>query len=44
MNDNDRDEHLAEIPDGCGCAGLWETLSEQRDHPDSEESDPPESA
>lgn len=25
------DEHLADVPDGCGCAEVWEHLSEQRD-------------
>lgn len=24
------DEHLAELPDGCGCAEVWERLSERR--------------
>ena len=25
------DEHLADVPDGCGCAEVWEHLSEQRE-------------
>jgi len=25
-----RDDHLADIDDGCGCAEVWETLSEAR--------------
>lgn len=24
------DDHLADIDDGCGCAEIWEYLSEQR--------------
>ena len=24
------DEHLADMEDGCGCAEVWEHLSEQR--------------
>ena len=25
--------HLADLPDGCGCAEVWEHLSESRAHP-----------
>ena len=25
------DEHLADIPDGCGCAEIWEHLSDRRE-------------
>jgi len=25
------DDHLADIEDGCGCAEVWEHMSEQRD-------------
>jgi hypothetical protein len=29
--DQDADEdHLADVPDGCGCTEIWEHLSEQR--------------
>jgi len=24
------DEHVEDIPDGCGCTEIWEHLSEQR--------------
>jgi hypothetical protein len=24
------DDHLADVEDGCGCAEVWEHLSEQR--------------
>lgn len=27
----DVDKHLADVPDGCGCAEVWEHLSEQRE-------------
>lgn len=27
---NDDGSHLADVPDGCGCAEMWELLSEQR--------------
>ena len=31
MDDTDAsDGHLAEVEDGCGCAEVWEHLSEQR--------------
>jgi hypothetical protein len=26
----DEDEHLADLADGCGCAEVWEHLSERR--------------
>ncbi|MFB6198974.1 MAG: hypothetical protein ABEI52_12025 [Halobacteriaceae archaeon] len=29
------DEHVKDVPDGCGCAEMWEHLSDQR----SEEGD-----
>jgi hypothetical protein len=25
------EDHLADVPDGCGCTEVWEHLSEQRD-------------
>lgn len=25
------DDHLEDVDDGCGCAEVWEHLSEQRD-------------
>lgn len=25
------DEHLADVPDGCGCAEVWEHLSGRRE-------------
>lgn len=28
---DDRPEHLEELPDGCGCAEVWDELSEQRE-------------
>jgi hypothetical protein len=28
--DDDR-AHLADVPDGCGCAEVWERLSDRRD-------------
>jgi len=28
--DSDRD-HLEAVEDGCGCAEIWETMSEQRE-------------
>jgi hypothetical protein len=27
----DDDDHLAEVPDGCGCAEVWEHLSGRRE-------------
>jgi hypothetical protein len=27
---DDIDDHLAEVPDGCGCVEVWEHLSEGR--------------
>lgn len=27
---SDDDAHLADVPDGCGCAEIWEQLAEQR--------------
>ena len=32
MDETDRsdDDHLAEAEDGCGCAEVWEHLSERR--------------
>ncbi|EMA29544.1 hypothetical protein C444_12132 [Haloarcula japonica DSM 6131] len=27
----EEDDHLADIEDGCGCAEVWEHMSEQRD-------------
>ncbi len=24
------DDHLADVPDGAGCTGIWEYLSERR--------------
>jgi hypothetical protein len=29
--DTTDDGHLADVPDGCGCAEVWEHLSEQRE-------------
>jgi len=26
-------EHLEDVEDGCGCAEIWETMSEQRGRP-----------
>lgn len=26
----ERDDHLADVPDGCGCTEVWEHLSERR--------------
>ena len=26
-----RDDHLADVEDGCGCTEVWEHLSENRD-------------
>lgn len=31
-------DHLAEVPDGCGCAEVWEHLSERRSEGSSEQS------
>jgi hypothetical protein len=28
---DDVDDHLSEVPDGCGCAEVWEHLSEGRE-------------
>jgi len=28
--DDADDDHLADVEDGCGCAEMWEHLSEQR--------------
>ena len=28
--DDADDDHLADVTDGCGCAEMWEHLSEQR--------------
>ena len=30
MGRPDDDDHLADVEDGCGCAEMWEHLSEQR--------------
>ncbi|WP_258560314.1 hypothetical protein [Halorhabdus salina] len=30
------DDHLTDIEDGCGCAEIWEGLSEQRIEPDDD--------
>lgn len=30
------DDHLAAVADGCGCAELWEHMSEQRDGDDAD--------
>ena len=33
-NDDEREEvgeHLADVNDGCGCAEIWEYLSDERD-------------
>ncbi|WEL16696.1 MULTISPECIES: hypothetical protein [unclassified Halorhabdus] len=27
------DDHLDDVEDGCGCAEIWETMSEQREPP-----------
>ena len=27
-------DHLEDVDDGCGCAEIWETMSEQRDADD----------
>lgn len=35
-SDADR-SHLADLPDGCGCAEVWEFLSERQSHPDDGE-------
>jgi hypothetical protein len=29
--DTTEEDHLADVPDGCGCTEIWEHLSEQRD-------------
>jgi hypothetical protein len=31
MEPDREDEHLADVPDGCGCAEVWEHLSERRE-------------
>jgi hypothetical protein len=31
MESDTDDEHLADVPDGCGCAEVWEHLSERRE-------------
>jgi hypothetical protein len=28
--EDDVDGHLADVPDGCGCAEVWEHLSDRR--------------
>lgn len=28
------EDHLADLPDGAGCTGIWEYLSEQREADD----------
>jgi len=28
---DDADDHLADLPDGCGCAEVWKHLSERRE-------------
>jgi hypothetical protein len=28
--DEREDEHLSDVPDACGCAGVWEHLSDMR--------------
>lgn len=28
------DAHLEDVPDGCGCAEMWEHMSEQREADD----------
>jgi hypothetical protein len=30
MDDDADTDHLEDTPDGCGCAEVWEHLSEQR--------------
>jgi hypothetical protein len=30
QSDEVDDDHLADVADGCGCAEVWEHLSEQR--------------
>lgn len=32
--DTTEEAHLEEIPDGAGCVGIWEHLSDQRDDDD----------
>jgi hypothetical protein len=29
-SDEERPDHLSDVPDGCGCAEVWEHLSERR--------------
>ncbi|MFB6171062.1 MAG: hypothetical protein ABEJ23_00910 [Haloarculaceae archaeon] len=29
--DAERDDHLDDVEDGCGCTEIWEHLSEQRE-------------
>ncbi|MFB6086833.1 MAG: hypothetical protein ABEJ84_08550 [Halodesulfurarchaeum sp.] len=31
--------HLEDVPDGCGCAEMWEMLSEQREKTAPEDGD-----
>jgi hypothetical protein len=31
MESDSEDEYLADVPDGCGCAEVWEHLSERRE-------------
>lgn len=31
-----RESHLDDLPDGAGCTGIWEYLSEQRDGEDED--------
>jgi len=30
-------DHLQNVPDGCGCAEVWEVLSAERDEAEAEE-------
>lgn len=30
-NTRENSEHLSDLPDGCGCAEIWEHLSEERE-------------
>jgi hypothetical protein len=37
MPEHDRDgvaDHLEDVEDGCGCAEIWEHLSDERDETD----------
>ncbi|WP_430504738.1 hypothetical protein [Haloparvum sp. PAK95] len=29
-DDDRRDDHLADVDDGCGCVEVWEAMSERR--------------